>query len=611
MTNKNSTKISGRFGEVMKWKALLGVRYAYLVAPMALSLAAVCFEGITLAALMIFVKGALIGDFSFMLRIPVIGNILSVLSRVTSTDNSFIFIFMIVIILCASLLKIFSTYFSSILSLRQLQLALSNIRKLMFKRYLSFGKAFFDRVNMGEPYSTIIHFTTSAMYQLIMLQDSLARIVMFMFYLIVMFAISWKLTIIVIISFPILNHASKLIIDKIKKASYDVTTSNDMLNHSISNILSCIPVVKQYVAEDNESRHFAVLADRLSTFEIRLASKRLLIGPLQESIFLTAGLFLISLMGFMIAIKEKSANIPAYTAFVYIMRRCQQNFAVFNNIRIVLATLKGSNDRIGEVFDDNGKYFVPDGNVIFPGLKNEIQFSHLNFSYTSKQQILKDVSFSVEKGKVIALVGPTGAGKTTVISLLLRFYDCPTGSIFIDGADIRSLSIRSLMPHIAYVSQDVLLFNDSIRNNILYGKTNPISEEALSGVISKARLSDFVASLPEGLDTHVGERGVKLSGGEKQRISIARALLKGAEILILDEATSALDTKTERLIQEAIDEALKERTAIVIAHRLSTIKNADKIVVLDEGRIIEDGGLQELLDKKGKFYEYWQEQKFF
>ena len=217
----------------------------------------------------------------------------------------------------------------------------------------------------------------------------------------------------------------------------------------------------------------------------------------------------------------------------------------------------------------------------------------------------------MEKGKTVAIVGPTGAGKTTIINLLMRFYDCPSSAIFIDGEDIRSFTLQSLRAHIALVSQEVFLFNDTIKNNMIYGLDREVGNDELIEVAKKARLYDFIARMPQGFDTEVGDRGIKLSGGEKQRLSLARALLKGSEILILDEATSSLDSKTEQLIQQAINEAIKNRTSIVIAHRLSTIKNADKIIVLDNGSVTETGTLDELLERKGQFYELWEAQKFY
>ena len=262
-----------------------------------------------------------------------------------------------------------------------------------------------------------------------------------------------------------------------------------------------------------------------------------------------------------------------------------------------------------EIFNEEGKYFVRGGATTFPGLQHSINFKNLTFSYFDDRQVLQGVSFDVQKGKMTAIVGPTGGGKSTLISLLMRYYDCPPSTLFIDGTDIREFTLESYLGRVALVSQETLLLHDTLRYNITYG-LHDVSEERLQEALKRARLQDFIGKLPQGLDTLIGDRGVRLSGGEKQRVSIARALLKNAEILILDEATSSLDSRTEALIQEAIDDAVSGRTSIVIAHRLSTIKHADKIIVVDEGRIAEQGMLQELLEKEGAFFALWEQQRF-
>jgi ABC-type multidrug transport system fused ATPase/permease subunit len=267
-------------------------------------------------------------------------------------------------------------------------------------------------------------------------------------------------------------------------------------------------------------------------------------------------------------------------------------------------------EELKKVLNDKDKFFVHSGSREFKGLKEKIEFKNLNFSYDKKIPILKNINCIIEKGKMTAVIGYTGAGKTTIINLLLRFYEINPKSIFIDSTDIREFDIKSLREHIAVVTQEILLFNDTIKNNIIYGLKRKVNEKEMNKILKEARLHDFIISLPEGINAIIGDRGVKLSGGEKQRLAIARTLLKGSEILILDEATSSLDSKTEKLIQEAIDSAVKDRTSIVIAHRLSTIKNADKIIVIENGTVVEQGALKELIAKKGKFYEYWKEQKF-
>ena len=236
---------------------------------------------------------------------------------------------------------------------------------------------------------------------------------------------------------------------------------------------------------------------------------------------------------------------------------------------------------------------------------------NLNYSYVKNRQILHNVKLTFRKGETTAIVGPTGSGKTTILSLILRFYDYPDNTILIDGKDIKNLKISLLRDHIAWVSQETYLFNGTLRENIIYAVNRKVSEKELNNVIRAARLSELVDSLSKGVETEIGDRGVRLSGGEKQRVAIARALLRKSEIFLLDEATSALDSHTERLIQAAIKEALKNRTSIIVAHRLSTIKHADKIIVLDKGRVVEEGNIDNLLAMKGKFFDLWKDQQFF
>ena len=233
-----------------------------------------------------------------------------------------------------------------------------------------------------------------------------------------------------------------------------------------------------------------------------------------------------------------------------------------------------------------------------------IKFKNVSFGYSDERAILKDVSFEIPPGKTVAVVGKSGSGKSTLVRLLFRFYDVTGGQIEIDGQDIRAVTLDSLHSAIGVVPQDTVLFNDSIEYNICYGRPG-CSEDAFTSAVRQANLYDFIESLPKRYDTVVGERGLKLSGGEKQRVSIARTILKDPPILVLDEATSSLDSKSEQYIQKALDVVAKNRTTLMIAHRLSTIADADRIIVLDEGRIIEEGTHAQLLEQNGVFAEMW------
>lgn len=587
-----------------------GLKPSYFIAAVALSFLVAIFEGISVGGLIPLVKGVISLDFNFVRRFFPFNWLIETFPIVFKHFNASIFIILLGVVFVSAVLKNIIQYISFLAVLSQVRKFSNGIRQLIFERYLNFGKLFFDRTNMGYLHTVLIEFTSQIAGQLSRAVTILQNFFELIVYLTIMFIISWKLTSAVLIIFPILNYSLKWLIKKIEATSELHAESYVALSSKISNILSCMPLVKLYAMEKKEKAHFASLSSMLEKVEFSMDKKNNLIAPIQETIMLVSVVLIISAMSFII-IKERSTRIAGFLVYFYILRRSQGAFGVINAFKGSLAMIKGTLADIGGIFDDQNKFFIPGGKIEFTGLKSDITINNLTFSYVKEVEILRDVNLSIEKKKMTAIVGPTGSGKTTLAHLILRFYDCPASSIFIDGIDIREFTLESLRSYMALVSQDTLLFNDTIKNNIIYGMDERTADEQVMDVIKKARLYDFIKSLPGGIDTYIGDRGIKLSGGEKQRVSIARALLKGAEILILDEATSSLDSRTERLIQEAINEAVKERTTIVIAHRLSTIKSADKIVVIENGRFIEQGSLEALLSKKGKFYEYWEEQKFF
>ena len=242
------------------------------------------------------------------------------------------------------------------------------------------------------------------------------------------------------------------------------------------------------------------------------------------------------------------------------------------------------------------------GTIVARRAQGGVEFRNVSFSYGNKTgPVLDNITVSVEPGKSLAIVGQSGSGKSTLVSLLPRFFDVDSGEILLDGRPIRDYTLKSLRDNISLVSQDVILFNDTIANNLAYGELRQHSEEALLRAAEAAHVLEFANDMPDGLDTWVGDRGVLLSGGQRQRIAIGRALLKNAPVLILDEATSSLDTQSERRIQEALDELMKDRTTLVIAHRLSTVERADEIIVLEAGRVVEAGSHRELLERDGQY----------
>jgi subfamily B ATP-binding cassette protein MsbA len=264
----------------------------------------------------------------------------------------------------------------------------------------------------------------------------------------------------------------------------------------------------------------------------------------------------------------------------------------------------GAIRRVYEILDTPPLIKSPENAVVLSEMKGSIEFDHVNFEYNDGAKVVDDVSFQIQQGQTVALVGPSGAGKSTLIKLLLRFFDPKSGTIRVDGNDIRDLDLKALLQQIALVPQETLLFGGTVKDNILYGRLEATDEEVIEAAKS-ANAHNFIAKMENGYDTVVGEKGVKLSGGERQRVAIARALLKDPCVLVLDEATSSLDNESESLIQEAMERLMVNRTTFIIAHRLSTIHNSDLIIVLDHGKVVETGKHEELMQNQGLYHKLY------
>jgi subfamily B ATP-binding cassette protein MsbA len=601
-----------RYTIMKKFFKIMGVKPIHIILPVALSFVAVSFDGISLGLLVPLVKGVVSNSFDFIKDAAGLKHIVMLFPRIfsgTSTPNKNAFLFLIGLIFLFIVLKNMLNYATNVLSAYWHGRFQRNIYKFVFERFLTFGKLFFDRTNQGY-LIMVMNYSDYVMNILRLFEDSVNQFFTLIVYFTVMLMISWKLTIFTIFVFPLLNYSLKVIVMWINRIAVLVNKSRIELHRNVFNILSCIPLVKAYSKEDETKAKYNSINEELRRLDLATAKMQFLINPIQEIIVTLTLLIMVSVVALLFA-KGKPAEMSIFIVFFYAARRSLPMFNIFNNIKAGFAQAKPPLKELSKVFEDTDKFFVIAGPKEFEGLREGIEFNHLNFGYVKDNPVLKDLSLYIEKGKITALVGPSGAGKTTIISMIMRFYDCLPDSMLVDSSDIRNYTLKSLRKHMALVSQEVLLLNDTLRNNIVFGLDRKVSDEELIDISKKARLYDFIKNAPNGFDTEVGDRGVRLSGGEKQRVAMARALLKKSEILILDEATSSLDTNTEKLIQEAIDEAVKNRTAIVIAHRLSTIRNADKIIVIEDGRLIEQGPLDELLAKKGKFYEYWEAQKFY
>lgn len=594
-------------GKLFRLLREINIHPRLLTIPILLSLIAAALEGAGMGLLIPLLNGFLQKNFTFLKDLPMVGNVLRFFPEWIVADDRMLFATLLggfmVIYLLRNVFRFLSVasvgYFG--------ERALHHLRKTLFTRYLSFGKMFFDTTNVGHHNALLLEFAPSSLLPLRVIHKYINALFSLVVYLLVMCFISLQLTLFALPLFALLHFAVKSIVLTIRTHSRSIAERGAALGKKSVEILSTIPLVKASRMETQEQKYYTEISNEKARLDFRVRTLHALMLPLQEVITMIAVCIIFAGALYFIG-REQIGSESALIVYFYIVLNASSKFGTLSNFRGTLAAADGPLNEVLGIFDKKNKHPVVGGPDAITGIDQSIEFRDLTFSYGDRE-VLHDVSMRISKGKMTAIVGPTGGGKSTIINLVMRYYDCPAGSIFIDGKDIRSFSLDSYLSHVALVSQETYLLHDSLRNNITYGLEN-VSEDEVHEAVARARLAEFVSKLEDGLDTLVGDRGVKLSGGEKQRVSIARALLKGAEILILDEATSSLDSETEKLIQEAIDEAVIDRTAIVIAHRLSTIQHADNIIVIKDGQVTEQGHLQDLLEKKGVFYALWEEQRF-
>ena len=424
------------------------------------------------------------------------------------------------------------------------------------------------------------------------------------FTIIAMFAISVKLTLFVFIFIPISGFVISKIGKSLKSKSERIQYENGYLISIVEESLSGLKVVKSYNAEGNFKSKFNDSVTRLLNLSNSIGRKNNLASPMSEFMGIVVIAILLYYGGNMVLVEKlpngkpllDGAKFLAYMGLAYnILTPAKAISKASYSVKSGMAAAQ----RVFEVLEVENKITDKENAIVKTSFDTAVEIKNINFKY-EEENVLKNFKISVPKGKTVALVGQSGSGKSTIANLLTRFYDVQEGSIAVDGIDIKDMTMNSLRGLIGLVTQDSILFNDTIKNNILIGKPNATDEE-LVNALKIANAFEFVKDLPKGYDTNIGDAGNKLSGGQKQRLSIARAVLKNPPIMILDEATSALDTESEKLVQVALENMMQNRTSIVIAHRLSTIQKADTIIVMKKGEIVEQGTHLELLAKNGTY----------
>ncbi len=513
-------------------------------------------------------------------------------------DTMDVLIFLSIFVILTSLLSNLFRYLGQRTMEAMRIRALQRLRNDVFTNVMGLHAGYFSNERKGDIISKISSDVQVVQFcitntLLVAFRDPF-QIIGFMIALVVT---SWQLTIFSILFLPIVALVIGSIVKRLRKSATQVQERFADMVSLMDESLSGIKILKGYNAVDYTVGKFKKINALFSRISLSMAWRQQLASPVSEFLGIAAAAVLMIYGGSLVLSGELAASafIMYLAIFTQITRPLRSFTDAFANINQGIA----AGERVLALLDEKSEITDAPDAVEMTGLKRDIEFRDVRFSYDNKE-VIRGVSFKIKKGETVALVGPSGGGKSTLSDLIPRFYDVQSGQILIDGIDIRKYTLESLRRYMGLVSQETILFNDTIENNLRLGKQDATEEEVRQAAIV-ANADAFIRETEHGYQTNIGDRGMKLSGGQRQRLSIARAVLKNPEILILDEATSALDTESEKLVQNALDALLQGRTSLVIAHRLSTIYNADRIIVIDHGQIVEQGTHHELMALHGVY----------
>jgi len=482
---------------------------------------------------------------------------------------------------------------------------ITKIRNDLYHHFHNLSLSFFDRAKSGELTSIVV---TDVSNMRIALGTSFHKLfvepINILMFISLLFIINTKLAIYATAIIPITAMIIFWIGRSIRRKSRRTAKQIAGIMGIITEILNSIRVVKAFGTEDIERKRFKQEQDRYYNLISKRAKLRLITSPITETIGAMIGVSLLWVGGVDVLVTGTMSS-EDFIRFILILFSVLGPVRLLSNVSVNLQMGVASAERVFNILDTPPDIIEKPDALDLKDFSKEIQFDSVGFNYDGGGKVLSDVSFSIHKGSIVAIVGPSGAGKSTIADLIPRFYDVKEGAITIDGQDIRDIKLFSLRDKMGIVTQETILFDETIEFNITYGISESTEEDLIASA-KAANAYDFIQDQPNGFQTVIGEKGVKLSGGQRQRIAIARAIFNNPPFLILDEATSALDTKSERLVQNALDNLMKNRTVLVIAHRLSTVKNADQIIVMDVGKIIQKGTHQELIQNDGLYNHLYQ-----
>ena len=596
-------------GVLRRYWRVVDAKVWHLAVPMGMILLASAFEGASFSLLIPLKDAVVANSFDFLERSRGFGWILWLVpdGLDPSARDAYLVLCIAVLIILGRIGKLALQYATRLVVTARNERYRVKVGRETFGRVLVFGRQYFDGQAIGR-IDAEIGWSSSVLGLLIAAQELFRYVVSLLVKAGVMVAISIPLSIAFIVTLPLVQRLVAAVNRTVKRISEEGVEVDRQIRAQILDLLATIPLVKAYSQEETASGMYEEVLHEGESVAVRRERAIGIRYPIEEitillAMLLVQGVFIYATGDF------RPADLAVFGAFLIVLQQALRDYKLISRFSLRVFEELPRLEAVAGLFSDEGKFIVPSGEKGFGGLEHQIEVSHLNFRYAqATAEALHDLNTTIAAGKVTAIVGSSGAGKTTFVDLLARFYDCEPGTILLDGTDIREYSLSSLHSRMAIVSQDVWLLNRSLRDNLTFGLERTVPDKELAQALADVELDDLLEDLPSGLDTEVGDRGVRLSGGQRQRIALAQALLRDPNIVILDEATSALDSVIEQGVAEAIKRRLSGHTLIVIAHRLSTIRDADLILVFEGGHIVEHGIWNELIERGGAFYELYRAQ---